>query len=220
MLDKILQGLRKSLKKNCTILGKERKYRNASVLIPLIEIDEEVHVLFQVRADHIRQGGEIGFPGGMAEPIDQGSYKNTAIRETIEELGVNEEQIETIGYLGTYVADSDVTIDVYVGVLKIKEIADMTVSEEVAELFTVPLKELQTMSPEIHFINMRIQQSFVDEDGDEVVLLDAKSLGLPERYQRPFYNRKRKVFFYRYNDYTIWGMTGEILYEFLEVLKE
>ncbi len=220
MLDKILRGLRKSLKKNSTIIGKERKYRNASVLIPLIEIDKEVHMLFQVRADHIRQGGEIGFPGGMAETADRGSYENTAVRETVEELGINEGQIDTIGYLGCYVADSDVTIDVYIGVLKIEELTAMTVSDEVAEIFTVPLKNLQTMSPEIHFINMHIQQSFVDEEGDEVVPLDTKSLGLSERYEKPYYNRKRKVYFYRYKDYTIWGMTGEILYEFLEVLKE
>lgn len=218
-MDKLLKKLRKNIKKNNTILGKERKYRNASVLIPIVEIDKEIHVLFQVRADHIRQGGEIGFPGGMYEKVDQGSYEKTAIRETVEELGIKEEQIETIGYLGCYVANSDVTIDVYVGVLTIDDLSELALSEEVAEVFTVPIDKLKAMSPEIHFINMRIQQSFMDEEGDEVVLLDAKSLGLPERYQKPYYNQKRKVYFYRYKDHTIWGMTGEMLYEFLRLLK-
>lgn len=219
MLDRILRDLKKELKYHCNILGKERKYRNAAVLIPLVEIDKEVHVLFQVRADHIRQGGEIGFPGGMAEKEDKGSYEQTAVRETMEELGIPKKHIETIGYLGTYVANSDVTIDVYVGVLRIRTLDEMKVSEEVAEVFTVPLKALKEMTPEVHTINMKIQQRFIDERGDEVILLDAKSLGLPQRYEKPYYNRKRKVYFYRYQDRNIWGMTGEMLYEFLELIE-
>ena len=219
MLDKVLRDLRKRLKKNANILGKERKYRNAAVLIPIVEINHEAHVLYQVRSAHIRQGGEIGFPGGMVEEADQGNYERTALRETVEELGVDDRSIETIGYLGTYVAHSDVTIDVYVGVLTIKSIEGLKLSEEVASVFTVPLSELMVMKPEIHYINMRIQQSFVDEKGDEIVLLDAKSLGLPEKYEKPYFRRKRKVYFYRYGDKTIWGMTGEMTFEFLEILK-
>lgn len=218
MLDKVLRQLKKELKHHGNIMGKERKYRNASVLIPLVEVDDEVHVLFQVRADHIRQGGEIGFPGGMAEQEDQGDYERTAIRETEEELGIASDRIETIGYLGTYVAHSDVTIDVYVGVLHCRHLSDLILSEEVSEVFTVPLDALRHMTPEIHSINMKIQQHFIDEQGDEVVLLDAKSLGLPERYQKPYYDRKRKVYFYRYQDRTIWGMTGEMLFEFLTLI--
>lgn len=217
-MDRVLRKLRSSMKQNRTIMGKERKYRNASVLIPLVEINKEVQVLFQVRAEHIRQGGEIGFPGGMSEKVDHGSYQATAIRETVEELGIKEEEIDMVGYLGCYVAHSDVTIDVYVGVLKISDIDHMAFSEEVAEVFTVPLKKLQEMTPEVHTINMRIQQSFMDEEGDELILLDAKALGLPDKYQKPYYNRKRKVYFYRYGGHTIWGMTGEILYEFLKVI--
>lgn len=220
MMDKELRDLRKRLKRNTSILGKERKYRNAAVLIPIIEIDHEAHVLYQVRSAHIRQGGEIGFPGGMVEEEDFGDYENTAIRETVEELGIDKKNIETIGYLGTYVANSDVTIDVYVGILTIKSIEGLKLSEEVASVFTVPLSALLAMTPEIHFINMRVQQSFVDEEGDEIVLLDAKSLGLPEKYEKPYYRRKRKVYFYRFGDKTIWGMTGEMTFEFLEILKE
>lgn len=219
MLDRILRQLKKNLKTRSNIIGKERKYKNAAVLIPIIEIDKEIHVLFQVRAEHIRQGGEIGFPGGMVEEEDQGDYKKTAVRETIEELGIKERQIEVIGYLGTYVAGFDVTIDVYVGVIDIKNIDTLPLSEEVASVFTVPLKKLIEVEPEIHYIDMEIQQRFIDEQGDEVVLLDAESLGLPERYQKPNYKQKRKIYFYRHDGHTIWGMTGEILFEFLEILK-
>ncbi len=219
MLDKLLRDLKKHLKRHCDIMGKERRYRNAAVLIPLVELDGKVHILFHVRADHIRQGGEVAFPGGMAEPEDNGSYERTAVRETEEEMGLPTNKIEPIGYIGTYVAHSDVTIDVFVGVLKIKSLDELEPSEEVATVFTVPLDEMLAMTPDIHTINMRIKQEFTDESGDEPVPLDIEALGLPERYQHPYYNRKRKVYFYRYEDKTIWGMTGEMMYEFLELLK-
>lgn len=218
MLENVLNHLKNSLSHCPTIMGKERKYGNAAVLIPLIEVDGQVHVLFQVRAEHIRQGGEIGFPGGMIESIDGGDYEKAAVRETIEELGVVEDQIEVVGYLGTYVAHSFVTIDCYVGILKVDNLKDLPLSEEVAEIFTVPLKTLQTMDPDIHYISMKVQQSFIDEVGDEVRLLDAKSLGLPEKYDKPYTMRKRRVYFYRYDDKNIWGMTGEMLFEFLDLL--
>lgn len=108
---------------------------NASVFIPLIEIDNEVHVLYQVRSEHIRQGGEIGFPGGMVEKVDQGNYEKTAIRETVEELGVEEEDIDVIGYMGTLVNSSNVTLDVYIGTLTYDAYTRMNFSDEVASVF-------------------------------------------------------------------------------------
>lgn len=219
MIDRVTKELKNKIQAHCKLIGKERKYSNAAVLIPLVEIGGEYHVLFQVRSDHIRQGGEVGFPGGMIEPEDKGDYQETAIRETIEELGVERKQIKTLGYFGTYVAHSDVTIDVYAAEVQIKSIESLELSKEVASVFTVPLVGLLNMEPEIHFIQMRVQQSFVDEEGDEVVMLDIKALGLPEKYGQPWRMRKRKVYFYRYEDYIIWGMTGEILYEFMEILR-
>ncbi len=192
---------------------------NASVFIPLIEIDNEVHVLYQVRSEHIRQGGEIGFPGGMVEKVDQGNYEKTAIRETVEELGVEEEDIDVIGYMGTLVNSSNVTLDVYIGTLTYDAYTRMNFSDEVASVFTVPLKWLISNDPEIHYIRMEVKPTFVDEDGDEVILLDAKSLGLPKRYEKPWDIGRRKVYFYRFQDKLIWGMTGEITYEFLKLLS-
>lgn len=219
MLEQVLEDLRQSLKNHPNIIGKERSYKNAAVLIPLVEVDGAVHLLFQVRAAHIRQGGEVGFPGGMMEAVDGGDYEKTALRETVEELGISEETVETIGYLGTYVAHSDVTIDVYVGVLKGLDLVDLPLSEEVAEVFTVPLDWLLATVPEVHYFNMKVEQRFIDDEGNLTKMADAKALGLPERYNNPYYMRQRKVYFYRYEGKAIWGMTGDILYEFLALLK-
>lgn len=219
MLDQLRSELKRKRILSDNIIGKERKYRNAAVFIPLIELDQEIHVLYQVRSEHIRQGGEIGFPGGMMEIEDQGDYEATAIRETVEELGLRAQSIKSLGYLGTLVANSDVTIDVYVGLLEIQSIDDLIFSEEVASVFTVPLKELIAMECEVHYSQLKVQQSFSDEKEDESRVLEVKSLGLSEKYSQPWKMKKRKVYFYRYGGHVIWGMTGEITYEFLKLIK-
>lgn len=218
MLDPILRKIRKNLKHQNLIIGKEEKYFNAAVLIPLIEINHEVHLLFQIRSESIRQGGEIGFPGGMKEDEDLGDYEKTAVRETCEELGVQEDQIKVIGHLGTLVAHSGVTIDVYTGILDIKDLSELTLNEEVASVFTIPLNVLEDIEPEIHYVRMEVQPSFVDEEDNQIILIPSKSLGLPDKYDKPWGMRKRKVYFYRYEDHIIWGMTGEITYTFLQLL--
>ena len=55
-----------------------------AVLVPLIEIDEELNLIYEVRSNSIEQPGEISFPGGRIE--DGESPEEAAIRETSEEL--------------------------------------------------------------------------------------------------------------------------------------
>ncbi|NEU34154.1 CoA pyrophosphatase, partial [bacterium LRH843] len=57
-----------------------------AVLVPLVQKQDELHVLFEVRAHHLRrQPGEICFPGGKIEPNDS-TPQDAAVRETTEEL--------------------------------------------------------------------------------------------------------------------------------------
>ena len=72
------------------------KLKNYAVFIPLIKIDGEDHILFEVRSKNITQPGEVSFPGGRVE--DGEDFKNAAIRETIEELLLDREDIEYMGY--------------------------------------------------------------------------------------------------------------------------
>ena len=65
------------------IIGKN-EYFNSAVLILLLNIDDEIHILFQKRASHIRQGGEVCFSGGEFDITKDNDYSQTAIRETSE----------------------------------------------------------------------------------------------------------------------------------------
>lgn len=77
------------IRKNFTFeqrLSDYEDYFKAAVLVPLIEIEGELHFLFEKRAANIKQGGEICFPGGKFEITDSSSLA-AAMRETQEELG-------------------------------------------------------------------------------------------------------------------------------------
>lgn len=71
----------------------------AAVLVGLIERDSELTVLLTLRTDHLSQhAGQVSFPGGRIESDDAGPL-SAAIRETFEEVGIEERWIEPLGYL-------------------------------------------------------------------------------------------------------------------------
>ena len=61
MLDQIKESIKNY---DATIYGERKK---SAVLLPLIEVDGEVHVLYEVRSQHVSQAGDSSFPGGRVE---------------------------------------------------------------------------------------------------------------------------------------------------------
>ena len=92
---------------------------NAAVLVPLFEDITGTGLVLIHRAKDIGpHSGQMGFPGGMTEPGDQGDLLQTALRESNEELGVRPEDVEIIGELAqrrTIV--SNLTVKPFVGVI-------------------------------------------------------------------------------------------------------
>src|SRR5881394_4216391 len=75
-----------------SILGEEN-FAKYAILLPLIQKEDGIHVLFEVRSLELRrQPGEICFPGGRIDLQDK-DEKTAAIRETMEELGLKKEDI-------------------------------------------------------------------------------------------------------------------------------
>ena len=202
------------------IIGKN-KYLNTAVLIPLIEMDSDIHILFEKRSSGIRQGGEVSFPGGQFDLLKDESYKHTALRETWEELGIRQDKIEIINKFGTLVAPMGLTIDVYVGFLLIKSLSEINCdTAEVEKVFTVPLNYFLENEPEIFYSRLEIHTLDIDEHGNEIKLLPVDELGLPEYYSRPWRNGKYRVLVYKTTPDLIWGLTAEIIYEFCNLLKD
>lgn len=72
----------------------------AAVLAPLfVDESDDLRVLLMKRPDTMpTHAGHISFPGGRPHPEDDGPVA-TAIREANEEVGIDEDQVEILGYL-------------------------------------------------------------------------------------------------------------------------
>lgn len=219
MSDSQIQKIKQSLLSAPDIIGKH-KYFNSAVLIPLITIEGELHVLFQKRAEGIRQAGEISFPGGQFNPLTDKSFEDSALRETCEELGLETAQIELLGKLGTVVAPMGLTIDAFTGILKIDSLSEISINNlEVERVFTIPLSYFINTEPEIFYSRLEIHSTDFDKDGNKIELLPVEKLGLPYFYSKPWRNGNYRVLVYHTKPDIIWGLTAEIIYEFSRLIK-
>ena len=112
--------------------------REASVLIPVIEREPELTVLFTRRTDHLQaHAGQISFPGGGVEPGDASPIA-TALRETEEEIGLPATRVEVLGHLGEHHTGTGFRVTPVVGL--IRPPFELRPDDfEVAEIFEVPL---------------------------------------------------------------------------------
>lgn len=118
-------------------------YRPAAVLVPLVLVDNDVHVILTERAADLQHHpGQIGFPGGRVEDSDK-NLVDTALREAHEEIGLDASLVSVLGHLPSYPTRSGFMITPVVGVLTHLPplVPD---ASEVAAIFTVPLD---------HFVN-------------------------------------------------------------------
>ncbi|GAB6094792.1 NUDIX domain-containing protein [Desulfatiferula olefinivorans] len=195
------------------ILGRER-YFNSAVLVPLVDRDGEPHLLFEKRAEGIRQASEICFPGGMHDPKVDTSCRETALRETMEELGLTRERITVLGRFDTLVASIGATVDAFLGRLDIRGLDALSVNtEEVAQVFTLPLSFFVRTPPETYMVRMVVEPCYTDRNGNTVVLLPAKDLGLPPMYHKPWGKARHRILVYKTDFGVIWGITAEIIHD-------
>jgi len=178
-----------------------------SILLPLVEVENEIHVLFEVRSMKLRrQPGQICLPGGRIEKDDL-DQQHCAIRETAEELGLKEDDIEAVLPMDIMVLPHMHHL-LYLFVGKIKDISQIKPNEdEVGEVFTVPLKFLIETKPEKY----RMQLKPEPEKGFPFELIDG--------YDYKEMERHIDHYFYQYNGKVIWGLTARVVKHFLELLE-
>jgi 8-oxo-dGTP pyrophosphatase MutT (NUDIX family) len=127
--------------------------RAAAVLIPIIDRDTELTVLFTQRSSNLRtHAGQISFPGGRVEPDDPDALE-AAIRETEEEIGLAREYIEPAGYLDPHLAMSGFWITPVVAFVR-SGFSLQVDHREVDETFEVPLEFI--LDPANHIPRERV----------------------------------------------------------------
>ena len=178
------------------LLGARREY---AVLCPLLEKPDGPHFLFEVRAPHLRQGGEVCFPGGRKEAGE--SFVDCALRETEEELSIPRSEIQLLGTPDFLCSSSGFLLRPVLGLVSEAGLAAMRPSSsEVAEVFTVPLAFFQTTPPELYTYDLlpRVQEDFPYE-----------RVGISRDY--PWARGRVEVPVWYWQDHVIWGMTARIV---------
>jgi 8-oxo-dGTP pyrophosphatase MutT (NUDIX family) len=205
----LLEQLEKLLRDKKTRMENKDDFRPSAVMIPLVYENGHWSILFEVRALGLQwQPGEICFPGGRIETSDA-SPEAAALRETVEELGVQQDDIEILGALDFIVSPIGVMVYPFVGVIHKPENIAVNAGE-VAEFFTVPLAYLVKNPPIVGHMESGTRPS-----SDFPLHL------LPDTYKKDWNRRfKYPLHFYTYEDKVIWGLTGRILFSFVEIYKE
>ncbi len=110
----------------------------AAVLIPIIDDEHELLVLFTQRTEQLsNHAGQISFPGGKMEAIDQ-SLEETALRETAEEIGLAPNAIKLLGTCNPAGSSTGFLVTPFVGIIT-PPLQLKIDPREVASVFTAPL---------------------------------------------------------------------------------
>jgi len=214
-----LKKLQVKLPKYPNVLGRDRFF-NSAVLIPIVKHKGKYHLLFQKRAKHISQGGDICFPGGGFDSKKDKSYKNTVYRELFEELRVKKKDIKIFGQLDTYSNSIGVIIEPFVGILHKKALKNMKIDKnEVEKVFLIPISFFQNTKAKVYTLKNQIIPYEIDENGEKIEYFPTKTLGLPKIYHKPWGNKEHKVWVYKYKSEVIWGITSILVLEFIKYLN-
>lgn len=176
----------------------------SSVIVPLVKKDNKLFLIFEVRSKKLKsQPGDICFPGGKIEegeePIE------TALRETYEELGLKD--LKVVTELDLLVKYNNIIIHSFLCI--VNNINELKINEdEVEEVIYVSLEDLLLTKP------IEVVSKITANRGDN---FPYNLINSGENYN--FKDGYNKSLFYEIGSIVIWGITGEILFNFIEDIK-
>ncbi len=132
-LKKFNSPLRISFRDNCLI--------SSAVLFLIIPNDNKPYNLVLIQRTHRsndKYSGEMSFPGGLYNPQLDDTYKDTALRETEEELGISRDKIQIIGCIDDVVTPKGHLITPFVGYTD-KQQKMIKCDDEVEEIIKIPI---------------------------------------------------------------------------------
>ena len=164
----------------------------ASTLLLLYQPGDKVKFVLIQRPDYSgTHGGQISFPGGKNE--DGETLKETAIRETFEEIGIVKEKIQVIGELSqVYIPPSNFLISPFIAFLD-ENPRFIPEQKEVKQILEIDLDEL-------------LREDVIQE----------KEMVVGKNTDNPM---KIKVPYMDLHHHTVWGATGVILSEFKDLIS-
>ena len=172
---------------------KDDFFTSSAVLFSIMPHHEKPYDLILIHRTNrgTRHRGEMSFPGGKFEQNIDNSLKETALRETEEEIGVPREKIRLLGCLHDFPTMTRYIVTPFVGI--IDENQKLVKQErEVQEIVKIPIDFF------VNKINFREQA--VDINGSKFPI-----------FYFNYVNEKNKKF-------TVWGATAYMISNFIELI--
>jgi len=118
--DKLYNHIQKILhnRKQKSFIYKNGPTTPAAVLVPLFFKDNQAHILFTKRTTNVgTHKGQISFPGGKKDKSDP-DLQFTALRETEEEVGILESDVNILGETDLFLTNTEFLVTPFVGTFK------------------------------------------------------------------------------------------------------
>ena len=173
---------------------KDNFFTSSAVLFSIVPYKEKPYELILIHRSNrgTRHRGEMSFPGGKFEVNNDKSLKDTALRETEEEIGVPRKNIKILGCLDDFPTMTKYIITPFVAIIDqnqklIKE------DREVQKILKIPV--------DFFLSKKNFREQAVDIDGNKFPIF--------------YFNYINKE---NGKKYTIWGATAYMIVTFLEDL--
>ncbi|OGO14200.1 MAG: hypothetical protein A2Z02_01865 [Chloroflexi bacterium RBG_16_48_7] len=163
-----MDGLKKALAERKKLVITDSKLKPSAVLLPIFKKDGKCRILFTKRTDHLaNHKGQISFPGGGRHDEDK-SLMETALRESWEEIGLRQSDVQIIGELDDAATTTSLfCITPFVGVIPYPYDFKRD-TFEVEEIFDVALEDLMKADKKeetVEFGGVKIKVLSYDVDG-------------------------------------------------------
>lgn len=180
-----------------------------AVLVPLVEREDGLYLLYEVRARTMRrQPGEVCFPGGRIENGE--SPEACALRETEEELAIPAGAVRVLGRLDFIAHRANFIMYPILALVEGKAAEHMKPNPaEVEETFFVPLSHLMDVRP------LEYDYKLIPQTGEG---FPYELIGIPRDYRwQPGWEN---VPVYPWRGHAIWGLTGRITRHLVKLLRD
>lgn len=203
---RVLEGLSRRPPRRLTVPG----FAHASVLVPILRREGGPTILLTQRTDTVsRHKGQISFPGGRCEPGEDS--RAAALRETWEEVGLDPDRVEIAGAMDDLPSVSSYMVTPWVGFVADPPNSFVAQASEVHEPFEVPLSVL--LDPAV----MRVERWDASRLPPDAPVKEILKLRADFEELDPVTGTYRVYFFDTPGNRVVWGLTGRVLKELIDL---